>query len=59
VDVHTICLIDGTTLNCVLAFYTSKYLLLFFFSLLVDPVLLSLCCPSDWSWGQFISQQRR
>ena len=27
VDIHTICLIGGTTLNCVLAFYTSEYLL--------------------------------
>ena len=56
VDVHTICLISGTTLNCVLAFYTSEYLLLFFFSLLVDPVLLPLRRPSDWSWGLSILQ---
>jgi len=49
-DVHMICLISGTTLNCVLVFYTSEYLL-FFFSLLVDPVLLTLNRPNDWSWG--------
>ena len=30
VDVHTIYLISETMLNCVLAFYTSQYLLLFF-----------------------------
>jgi len=28
-DAHTICLIDGTMLNCVLAFYTSEYLISF------------------------------
>ena len=33
VDVHTICLISGTTLNCVLAFYTLEYLLLSLFLL--------------------------
>jgi len=51
VNVHTICLISGTMLNCVLAFYTSEYLLLFFFSLLIDHVLLPLRHPSDWLWG--------
>jgi len=33
VGIHTICLIGGSTLNCVLAFSTSKYLFLFFFTL--------------------------
>ena len=46
-DVHTICLIGGTTLNCVLAFYSLEYLLLFFFSLLIDHLLLPLRRPSD------------
>jgi len=50
VDVHTIYLIGETALNCVLVFYTLKYVL-FFFSLLVDPVLLPLHSPNDWPWG--------
>jgi len=41
-DVHTICLIGRITLNCVLSFCTSEYLLflLFFFTLHDDPAFL-------------------
>jgi len=52
VDVHTIYLISGTMLNCVLAFYALQFFF-FFFSLLIDPMLLSLRWHNDWSWGQF------
>ena len=48
------CLIGESMLNCVLTFYSSEYLFLLFFSLLVDPVLLPLRNPSNESWGKFI-----
>jgi len=38
VDVHTICLFGETMLNCVLAFFTSEYLI--FFTLHDDPAFL-------------------
>ena len=53
VEVHTIYLIDGTMLNCVLVFYTSEYLFPSFFFLLVirRSCVASTAPPSDWSWG--------
>ena len=50
VNVHTICLIGGIMLNCVGFFYFKISSSFFFFPLLVDPMLLPLCRPSDWSW---------
>jgi len=52
-DVHKICLIGGITLNCVLAFYISEYLLSSLFS---SSCLSILCCfrctaPSIGHWG--------
>jgi len=45
-DVHKICLISGTALNCVLIFSTSEYI---FFTLHDNTAFLFLLCRSQQS----------
>jgi len=47
-DVHTICLIGGIMLNCVLFFYTLKYLLPSLFLLVAHRSCVASAAPPQW-----------
>ena len=58
-DVHTVCLINGTTLYYVLAFYTSEYLLPFFTRCSSILCLFSCAAPAIGREGTTIGIRAR